>query len=222
MQDKFTVRTVAGFLLFLLSSYVCAGQTGRVDPMGPPTDADIPQPVRSILETTGHRIVLDDGSTACDIWLRKTVPAHAKSSDVANVVYPELGESTLIGLIAFPQAATDYRGQAIKAGAYTLRYELIPEDGNHLGVAANRDFVLLVPAASDPEPDATFKFEELVNLSRKATGTRHPAPLSLVEAGGTTGLSKDEEDHWIFSTILKLDSGKDSRFALVVKGTAPQ
>jgi hypothetical protein len=221
MQDKFTVRTVVGFLLFLLCGYVCAGQTGRVDPIGPPTDADIPQPVKSILETTGRRITLDDGAPACEIWLRKSVPVQTKK-DLPNVLYPELAESVLVGLISLPHAAIDYRGQTVKAGAYTLRYELIPEDGNHLGVAANRDFVLLVPAASDPDPNAKFSFAELVNLSRKATGTRHPGPLSLVQAGGATSLSKDEEEHWIFSTILKLESGKELPFALVVKGTAPQ
>lgn len=215
------MRSVAAALFLLLGSYLCPGQTGKVEALGSPTDTSIPESVKGVLETAGQRLVLDDGSTLCEIWLRKTVPVQAKK-DAANVLYPELGESTLIGVLSFPHATTDYRGQAIKAGAYTMRYELIPEDGNHLGVAPNRDFVLLIPAASDPGPSATFKFDELVNSSREATGTRHPAPLSLAEPGAARGLSKDEEDHWIFSTVLKLESGKDLPIALVVKGTAPQ
>jgi hypothetical protein len=215
------MRTVAPALFLLLISCVCTAQTGKVEAIGPAADASIPENVKGILQAAGQRLVLDDGSTACEVWLRKTVPLQVKK-DAANVLYPDLGESTLIGLVSFPHATTDYRGQAIKAGAYTMRYELIPEDGNHLGVAPSRDFMLLIPAANDPDPNAPFKFDELVNLSRKATGTRHPGPLSLVQPGGATGLTKDAEDHWIFSTVLKLESGKDLPIALVVKGTAPQ
>jgi len=47
--------------------------------------------------------------------------------------------------------------------------------------------------------------------------------LSLAQASGSaTSLTKSAEDHWIFSSMLKLDSGKDLPFALVVKGTAAQ
>jgi len=47
--------------------------------------------------------------------------------------------------------------------------------------------------------------------------------LSLTQASGPTpALTKDAEDHWIFSGTLKLDSGKDLPFALIVKGTAAQ
>jgi hypothetical protein len=173
------------------------------------------------LESSGCRLVLNDGSVIGDIWLGRNAPVQAKK-DVPDALYPELAESTLIGVVSFPKAASDYRGQLIQAGVYTLRYELLPDDGNHLGVAPNRDFGLLVPAENDPDPNATFKFDELVNLSRKATGTRHPSPWSLAQPSATTGLSKDEEDHWIFTTTLKLESGKELPFALVVKGTAPQ
>jgi hypothetical protein len=104
-----------------------------------------------------------------------------------------------------------------------VRYELIPDDGNHLGVSPNRDFLLLVPVALDPNPGALFKFDELVQMSRKATGTNHPGPLSLAQASeSATSFTKDAEDHWIFSSVLKQDSGKDLPFALIVKGIAAQ
>ena len=214
------MRRVLAGLCLLLSACLCAAQTGKVETLGPPTATAIPDHARDILDTTGHRVVLGDGSIACDLWLRKDVPVQPKK-DAADVLYPELAESTFVGVISFPSPATDYRGQAIKAGTYALRYELMPEDGNHLGAAPNRDFLLLIPAAADPDPSATFKFDELVNLSRKASLTRHPAPMSLVQPG-ENAVSKDEEEHWIFSTVLKLASGKDLPFALVVKGTAPQ
>ena len=216
-------KTLASSIVFLLLATLCLAQSGKVETLGPPSDSGISDAVKKALDTKGYRVTLNDGSALCDIWLRKSVPAQAKQ-DAQGALYTQLSESVLIGAISFPQASTDYRGQAIKPGIYTLRYELIPNDGNHLGVAPNRDFLLLVPAGLDENPDAVFKFIELLDLSRKATGTRHPGPLSLVEAhsGNVPTVEKDGEEHWVFSAGTKLASGEDLPFALVVKGTAPQ
>ncbi|HVO80001.1 MAG TPA: hypothetical protein VMT28_04685 [Terriglobales bacterium] len=216
-------RAFAHFtVLLVVLPGLCAAQAGRVEPVELPSDSSVPQAVRNVLNPKGYRVLLDDGSTACDIWLRKSIPGPVKNTE-SSVLYPQLAESTLVGVISFLQATTDYRGEPVKAGAYTMRYELMPNDGNHLGVAPNRDFLLLVPADSDPDPNAVMKFEQLVSLSRKATGTQHPAPLSLVQAtGGTAAVSKNDEEHWLFSASFKLASGEDLPFSMVVKGTAPQ
>ena len=199
---------------------LAAAQTGKIESIGPATNSTISDAVKKTLDSKGYRAILDDGSVACEIWLRTSLHAPAKK-DVEGAVYP-FSESSLLGVISFPQATTDYRGQAIKGGTYTLRYELIPDDGNHLGVSPNRDFLLLLPAGSDPDPDAVFKFQDLVELSRHATGTRHPGPLSLVQAKSSTpSIAKDDEDHWVFYAGVKL-AGEDVPVALVVKGTAPQ
>jgi len=202
----------------------CGAQTAGVEALGPaPTDLGIPAAVLQVLDSHGNRLKLADGGVICDIWLRKAVPAQTAKQQSEGLLYPELSESTLIGVISFPKAAADFRGQPITPGAYTLRYELMPDDGNHLGVAPDRDFLLLVPAAVDTDPAAVFKFDELVQISRKATKSNHPGPLSLAQASGSaTSLTKDAEDHWTFSSVLKLDSGKDLPFALIVKGTAAQ
>jgi hypothetical protein len=42
------------------------------------------------------------------------------------------------------------------------------------------------------------------------------------EGGTAPAISKDDEDHYIFSAGIKLASGEDMPFALVVKGTAQQ
>ena len=129
----------------------------------------------------------------------------------------------LAGSYLLPQASTDFRGQPIKAGIYTLRYELIPQDGDHLGVSENRDFALLIPVAADSDPNTVLKFDEMVTMSRKATGSQHPGPSSLVQASGSAAaVSKDEAERWVFSAALKLASGDSLPFALIIKGTAPQ
>ncbi|HKN35300.1 MAG TPA: hypothetical protein VJX16_18810 [Terriglobales bacterium] len=208
----------------LLVSSLCAAQNGKVETTGPLTETSVPEAVRQALDSKGYRVLLDDGTPVCELWVRKSIPAQPKT-EAADLVYPEFAESTLAGVLHFPRPGSDYRGQAIAAGFYTLRYELMPSDGNHLGAAPSRDFVLLVPAGSDPSPNATFKFQELVALSRTAAKTKHPGVLSLVQpqgSGTAPTVSKDNQDHWIFSAGIKLSSGEELPFALVVKGTAQQ
>ena len=220
MQNrKASVATIA---VLLMLSLLCAAQSGKVESIGPLTDNAVSEQVRQNLAAKGYRLALDDPKPCCELWLRKSVPAQASNS--TELAYPQFAESTLLGVVHFPQAAADFRGHPIPAGFYTLRYELIPDDGNHLGVAPNRDFVVLIPAQSDPDPKAAFKFQELVTMSAKTAGTKHPSPLSLPPADkpspGT--VAKDDQDHWIFSASLKLASGEELPFSLIVKGSAQQ
>jgi hypothetical protein len=221
VRNRPGVRVVLLFLFALCR--VGFAQTAKVEQLGPLTDAKVPEAIRKVLDVKGYRAVLDDGRVACEIWFRQTVPSQGKS-DASGALYPQLAASTLVGVISFPQATTDYRGQTIQPGAYTLRYQLIPDDGNHLGVAANPDFLLLIASAADTDPTKVYNFDELVSLSRQATGTRHPGPMSLVQGKGATApaLSKDEEGRWVLSAGLKVGSGEELPFALIVKGTAPQ
>ncbi len=172
-------RVIAVLLFVRIASLSLAAQTGKIEPIGPASDSSVAEGVKKVLDPKGYRVSLDDGSVACEIWLRNKIPAQPKK-DSPGALYSQLAESTLVGIISFPQATTDYRGQNIRKGTYTLRYELIPNDGNHLGVA--------------PKP----------------------------ESGTAAAVSKDDEDHWIFSAAIKLASGEDLPIALVVKGTAPQ
>jgi hypothetical protein len=218
-KHKVPLATIAGFLMLCP---LCIAQSGKVENIGPLTDTAVSEQVRQSLDVKGYRLTLDAAKPCCELWLRKTVPAQANKS--TELAYPQLAESTLLGVIHFQEAAADFRGHPIPAGFYTIRYEVLPDDGNHLGVAPNRDFVLAIPAHSDPDPNAKFKYQELVNMSAKTAGTKHPAPLSLPPADkpspGT--VAKDDHDHWIFSASVKLASGEDLSFALILKGTAEQ
>ncbi len=62
---------------------------------------------------------------------------------------------------------------------YTLRYALFPLNGDHQGVAPQRDFLLLSPAAADTDPSAKPDYETLMTMSRKASGTPHPLVFSF-------------------------------------------
>jgi predicted small lipoprotein YifL len=218
-----TKALLATIGLVLVLSLLSAAQNGKVESTGPLTDSAVPDKVRESLNDKGYRLTLDDPKPACELWLRKSIPAATKKGSEA-VAYPQLAESTLVGVVHFFQAAADFRGHQVPAGFYTLRYSLIPDDGNHLGVSPNPDFLLLIPAQSDADPSAAFKFQELVTMSARTGGTKHPSPLSLPPADkpsvGT--VARDDQDHWIFSASLKLASGEEIPFALIVKGTAQQ
>ena len=222
-RRRYTIRMLKHCLtaLFITAVAISSALAAKVEPVQKPKDSSVPDALWQVLDPNGYRVTLDDGSVLCDIWLRKDIPTTG-NKEGEGAIYPELAPSTVVGVIAYPKSGSDFRGQAIPAGYYTMRYELLPNDANHLGVSPNRDFVLLVPIASDPDPKTEFKYQDLVGLSRKVTGT-HPAPLSIVQAGEQMpGIAKDDQDHWIFSSKLKFASGEPIPFGLIVKGVAQQ
>ncbi len=105
---------------------------------------------------------------------------------------------------------SDFRGQGIKAGFYTMRFGLILQDGNHLGVSTARDFFLLCPAGEDKDPSAQLKTEDLLKLSRSASGTGHPAVWFVGQATSDKDLPKvvkNEQEHVILETKISTKSG---------------
>lgn len=226
-------------LILPFLSVVCAAQV-KLERTGALTDTAVPASVRNVFDATGSRVLRGDGSPLAEIWLRKSLPAPSASA-AKDVLYPELSPSVMVGVISFPKGAKDFRGQPIKPGFYTLRYELLPEDGNHLGVAPNRDFLLLLPAAADPDPNAKFEFAQVVKLSSQAAGTNHPAAFAMLppeaektptlsppKPGGDKGRAllpcafENADSFTVFAAALKTESGKSVPFELIVKGEASQ
>ncbi|MEW6208534.1 MAG: hypothetical protein AB1631_09210 [Acidobacteriota bacterium] len=217
-------KAVLFFLILLLIIPFSVSASGlKLEPIGALADPAASEAVRVALEDKGYRVLMADGSIICELWLRKALQVSSKK-DVSGAVYTEIPDSTLIGVISFPKGGGDFRGQAIKAGAYTLRYSLHPVDGNHLGISPVRDFLVMVPLADDKEADAQYKFEDLMKLSSKASGTAHPAPLSLVTYEGKVEptLSENEYGHVTFSIKMKTSSGGELPVSFIVKGKAEQ
>lgn len=207
----------------VLTCFVSAVANGnKLEPAGAFADPSASQSLRDALEPNGHRVILEDGNAHCEIWLRKALPTGAKT-EVPGAIYTDIPDSTLIGVISFSKPVTDFRGQGIKPGVYTLRYTLHPVDGNHLGISPIRDFLVLIPVSADQDIDAKYKFEELAKLSTKASGTNHPAVLSLVTAEGEAlSVKANDHNHIVFSVKLKTASGADLPVAFIVKGIAEQ
>jgi len=219
------LRKVAGLLFLLLTApFTARADGGKIETIGAFTDQSASESVRKVLEPKGYRVTLADGSVVCEIWLRAGVPAG--KTEAPGAVYTGLAESALIGVINFPKATNDFRGQAIKAGTYTLRYALHPTDGNHMGISPVRDFLVMIPLSVDQNPEAVYKFEELVKMSAKVSGTNHPAVASLVMpeggAAAAPSLAENEHGHIIFVAKVKTQAGADMPIAIIVKGRAEQ
>lgn len=218
-------RRIFAFIVVisLLSLSAFAGNN-KLESVGAFSDAAASDALKKAVEEKGYRVTLSDGTTLCDIWLRKAVPTQQKK-DISGAIYTEIADSALIGVVSFPNKSSDFRGQDIKAGAYTLRYSLHPTDGNHMGISPYRDFLLLIPVSLDQNPEATYKFEELTKMSAKTNGSNHPAPFSLLaneSKSDTPTLTENEHSYVIFNAKFKSASGGALPIAFVVKGQAEQ
>jgi len=140
---------------------------------------NIPNALADRLEPQGSRII-HHKDAICDVWWLKSLPAVPSATSEGDILYGSLRPGTLVGLVQFISPSTeDFRDQKLKPGLYTMRYAQIPQDGNHMGVSEYRDFVLLSPLSADTQLDKVLALDDLVNLSRKAAGTGHPAVISL-------------------------------------------
>jgi hypothetical protein len=173
----------------LMAALSLSAQDYKLEPIASAAP-DLPAAYAGVLGAQGYRVVGPKGPWV-EVWFRNSIPTGAKPSD-DSIVFP-IAQGTLIGVLRFPATAYDRRGQQIKAGVYTLRYSDYPVDGAHQGVAPQRDFALMTPVANDPDPNATPDFKTLVQMSQKASGTPHPAVLSMESPSGSNFPSVTKE-----------------------------
>jgi hypothetical protein len=203
--------------LFLLP-LICAGSAlaqYKLAPAGaPPPDLD--PAIVGVLQKEGAKIVADNGSLVCEIWLRSTLPSGPQV-DETGVTLPAVPHGALLGAIRYTNRGADRRGQTLKPGLYTLRFSFYPVDGSHQGAAPQRDFFILSLASSDKDPSATPNFDALMDMSRKASGTPHPASLSIWKADTDfkPGFEKQGENDWVLQTRIG-----DTPVAIILIGQA--
>lgn len=188
--------------------------------------SDVPKVLQEALQSQGARFLDDQGNAVAEVWLAKTVSGAASPNSSMDVLYGSVAPGALVGVLHFPNGGKDFRGQDVKTGYYTMRYELVPQDGNHMGVSQYRDFILLIPVAQDPDPAQALKFEDAVRLSRQTTGTGHPAVLSMDPVGKSMrelpSAFRDDASDWALAakTQVKPQGGeaKDLPIAVILIG----
>jgi len=149
-----------------------AGLSGA--PHTDPVPAEIAAPIAAALAPGGVRAAAN-GKTITFWWV-KELPGQA---------WKDVPEGTLIGALKLEEALPDIRGHVIKPGVYTLRYGIQPATSDHFGISPFRDFLLVSPAAVDPDP-AAVGHDGVIALSKQTLGGSHPAVLSIDPPAATT------------------------------------
>lgn len=213
------------FLPIAVSLFAAAafGQGYKLESAATPAPQELAAPVSAALSGSAMRVSGASGPL-CEIWIVKTLQPAATPDTSLGVNFGAIPQGALVGAVKFDAAGSDYRGQPIKPGAYTLRYMLQPVDGNHQGVSPYRDYLLAVPAALDTNA-GNLTTDDLLKLSRKSAGTGHPSVWSLVPGDNAPanlpGIAhQDDGDLWVVFFQAPLPT--PARLGLVVVGRAPE
>ena len=191
-----TARLLIASLMAALSAF---GQY-KLETAGPPP-SELAPAIRAALQKEGAKVVAANGSVVCEVWFRTTVPAGPPNTEL-GISLTTIPHGALLGAVRFPAEVTDRRGLPVKPGVYTLRLSFYVPDGNHQGIATQRDFLLMSLAAEDTDLNETPNFAALTKMSAKVTGGGHPATLSVwkADASQPAGLAKEGESDWALYT----------------------
>jgi hypothetical protein len=187
------------------------------------TPEGLPEAVASKLDPHGVRVV-GPRRALCEIWLVKEAAAKADFETSLAVKYP-FTPGQFLGILQVPRRAelSDFRGQEIEEGLYTLRYGQQPMDGNHIGTSETADFLLALPVRSDEDPATIETPETLFKTSAEAAGTSHPAIFSLLPVGEAeikeAGLAQvEDKEFWVLQLLAAGAGDKKYPLRLVVVG----
>ena len=181
MPARERLLRVAAFALVLMLAGVSAARAQALSAVASdvPPPGELSPPVKASLGGTAATV--KSGAATLEFWWVKTLDASGSGEGWARVP-----EGALVGAVRVSDPYPDIRGRRIKPGVYTLRYALQPMNGDHLGVSPHREFLLLIPAASDTSPAPTG-YQGTVDLSKQTTGAAHPAAWSLDPPTGASG-----------------------------------
>jgi hypothetical protein len=185
-----------------------------------PVPDGLAKPVAALLTPGGVRVVAAKGPVTLDFWWVAGLPLK----DGSTIAWSDVEEGRLVGAVNISAEYRDIRGRIIKAGLYTLRYGIQPQNGDHLGVSPFRDFLLVSPAAVDTDP-APHGHDGTIELSKQAIGGSHPGVWSIdppVASAPPLSLHKTELDHdAVIVEVPVTRAGKPAgtlKFGLVLVG----
>lgn len=175
-----------------------------------PADA-VPAAVLEKLSPQGISVIRGKSKVLCEIWMCQSWTSVADFKPSPKILYP-FRPGDVLGVVRYRSKGKDFRGQSIPSGVYLIRYGVQPEDGNHVGTSATRDFLVLTPAADDQSADPLDE-KSLFKLSAKVAGGKHPAMLCLIQptAVHEKPEMRNSEDWWILQLPGKKSlDGQDS------------
>jgi hypothetical protein len=158
----------------LAASTTLSGQALTATKAAAPPPSDLAPAIATLLSPDG--ISVNVGDVPITLWWVKALPLETSPS--GSPKWSDVSEGTLVGVLNAGGTWHDIRGYVLKPGVYTLRFAMQPQNGDHLGVSPNREFLLLAPAAADTAPGVAGA-KAAIDLSKKAVNRAHPSALSL-------------------------------------------
>ena len=139
---------------------------------------DAPGWITELVNPHGYRITNDAGHII-ELWFRPDLPQEEPSGEF-NVEFNTIPSGTVLGLLRIENQWSDYRKQILKPGLYSVRFGVQPSDGDHTGQTYFRDFLMLLPIATDTwQQEPIQDLEPLVAVSAAGAGTEHPGVMAL-------------------------------------------
>jgi len=195
-------------LLIGLTSTLAAAETGKLVAVEK-APSGVGEKISAVLNPAGQQSLIGE-EAVCTIWLVRELSVKPAFKPTLSVKYP-LAQGQLVGVMEVSKKSefTDFRGQEVPVGLYTLRYGQQPVDGNHVGTSALADFLLAIPAKSDVDPATPATPQDLFKLSAKTAGSNHPAIYSLLppKADDKAPALTHENDFWILRLMADGKSG---------------
>lgn len=148
---------------------------------------EVPEAFAKLTHGKGLRLSGADGKPLFDLWTRKELPLLEKPKSGLAITFPQIAPGEFVAIAKVHAQSDDYREDHVKPGLYVARYGLQPEDGDHMGTAPNRDFLILTSFADDKDVAPIADMDKLGELSILA-GEDHPLIWHLRAAE-----SKDED-----------------------------
>ena len=211
----------AAFVVLLTTT--AGAQDYRVEKIeGRPSDDEAPAAFTEQMAGQGYRIQSDSGRTVAEIWLAAELEVKDGFQSTPVRLYG-FQPGQLIGLLHFPRRGSDFRDQQISSGWYTLRYELQPVDGNHVGTSPTQDFLLLIQADAD-EVGKQWSTDPFHQASAEAAGSSHPAMLSLQSPsdGAEASMRHSQPQDWQVLHVVADGKTQKIPIDIVVVGHAAE
>lgn len=125
-----------------------------------------------------------DGEALCDLWLVQALELAAEPVAKSRIAFGQLELGSFVGVLRANGHGTDYRDAKIERGLYAMRYFVQPENGDHLGTAEMRDFLMLTKFAEDKSPAPIADEDTIYEMSVTASTTDHALVCYLVAPEG--------------------------------------
>ncbi len=198
-------RLLTTLLILPLVAAPVLAQDYRVEKIeSGPEEGELSKELQAVVADSGYRVIRGTSRTIAEIWFVKEWRLESGFESSPTRLYP-FTPGQLIGVLHYGRRGSDFRDQPIESGWYTLRFQLQPIDGNHVGTSPTRDFLLAVAADRDA-PGKEWDTDTLNEASAEAAGSSHPAMLCLQmasEGDEPKMVHQDSTDWWMLHAVGK-------------------